>query len=162
MHADLFEPPDTTAATIQPWKPRALSHDQWPPDYRAVHVWRIQTLVKLRADPRLLHEAHAYYSTRPAEFIQHWCDTYNPRKKTNKWMPFVFFERQAEMIQFFQALQEEGENGLIEKARDMGATWLACAFSVWCLKYIPEDATGWGSRKQDLVDKLGDADSIFE
>lgn len=162
MQADLFEPPETSTATIQPWKPRALSHEEWPPDYRAVHAWRIATLVKLRANPQMLHEAHAFYSTRPAEFIQHWCDTYNPRKKTNKWMPFVFFERQQDMIDFFQALQADGENGLIEKARDMGATWLACAYSVWCLKYVPEDATGWGSRKQDLVDKLGDADSIFE
>jgi hypothetical protein len=77
-------------------------------------------------------------------------------------MPFVFFAKQAELIEFFEALRRDGESGLIEKARDMGATWLACAYCVWCLKYIPNDATGWGSRKQDLVDKLGDADSIFE
>lgn len=163
MHIDLFDPPDPdTADTLQPWKPRALSHEEWPPDYRAVHAWRIQTLAKLRADPAALQSAHAYYSRRPAEWVQHWCDTYNPRKQTSKWMPFVFFERQADLIEFFETLRRDGESGLIEKARDMGATWLACAYSAWCLKYIPDDAIGWGSRKQDLVDKLGDADSIFE
>ncbi len=163
MHPSLFDPPapDDTSG-IKPWRPRALSHEEWPPDYRAVHQWRIQTLVKLRADPAMLAEAHAYYSTRPAAWIQDWCDTFNPRKQTGKWMPFIFFERQHELVDFFEALRIDGESGLIEKARDMGATWVACAYSVWCLKYIPDDAIGWGSRKQDLVDKLGDPDSIFE
>lgn len=91
-----------------------------------------------------------------------WCDTFNPRKTTLKWMPFVFFERQSELVDFFEHLRHHGESGLIEKARDMGATWVACAYSVWRLKYIGDDAIGWGSRKQDLVDKLGDPDSIFE
>lgn len=159
---DLFTPPHEATQAVTPWKPRALSHDQWPPDYRGVYAWRIQTLAKLRADPTALAGAHHYYKARPAEFIQHWMDTFNPRKLNQKWMPFVFFERQYDLIEFFEALRHDGESGLIEKARDMGATWVACAYSVWCLKYLPDDATGWGSRKQDLVDKLGDPDSIFE
>lgn len=159
---DLFAPPQHTERTIQPWRPRPLDHDEWPPNYPGVYAWRIETLMKLRQDSAALAAADAYYSTRPGQWIQDWCDTFNPRKQQNKWMPFVFFKRQAELIEFFEALRREGESGLIEKARDMGATWLACAYCVWCLKYIPNDATGWGSRKQDLVDKLGDADSIFE
>lgn len=162
MQSDLFTPPATEQARIKPWKPRALEHDQWPPDYRGVHVWRMETLSKLRSDPALLAAAHVYYRTRPAEWIMHWCDTFNPRKKTSKWMPFVMFKRQEHLIQFFQQIQADGENGLIEKARDMGATWIACAYSVWRFKYVPDDAIGWGSRKQDLVDKLDDPDSIFE
>lgn len=171
MHPDLFIPPTTHVATVKPWKPRALDHDQWPPDYAGVYAWRMKTLAALRADRSKLADADAYYSTRPSDWIMHWCDTFNPRKSPHherpemrgpKWMPFVFFKRQDDLIEFFQALQREGESGLIEKARDMGATWLACAYSVWRLRYTPDDAIGWGSRKQDLVDKLGDADSIFE
>lgn len=163
-HPDLFEPPpsDDSGTRIKPWKPRALGHDEWPPDYKGVYAWRIETLAALRADPSMLAKAHAYYSTHPAEFIMHWMDTYNPRKQRGKWMPFVFFERQKLLVEFFEHLRQHGESGLIEKARDMGATWVACGYSVWCLRYVPDDATGWGSRKQDLVDKLGDADSIFE
>lgn len=164
IHPDLFAPndPTDTSVAIKPWRPRALAHDQWPPKYRSVHAWRIQTLTEFRSNAKMLANAHAFYARNPADWIQHWVDTYNPRKQNNKWMPFVFFERQAELVQFFEELRRDGESGLIEKARDMGATWVACAYSVWCLRYIPEDATGWGSRKQDLVDKLGDADSIFE
>lgn len=122
----------------------------------------MQTLVSLRSDRTAIKDAHTYYSKRPAEFIMHWCDTYNPRRQSDKWMPFVLFKRQHELIQFFEDLRNSGESGLIEKARDMGATWLACAYCVWRIRYIPQDAIGWGSRKQTLVDKLGDPDSIME
>jgi len=44
----------------------------------------------------------------------------------------------------------------------MGATWICCAFSVWLYLFHPGSAVGWGSRKEQLVDKLGDPDSIFE
>jgi phage terminase large subunit len=30
------------------------------------------------------------------------------------------------------------------------------------MRFHPDDSTGWGSRKEELVDKLGDPDSIFE
>lgn len=159
-HADLFDaPPD---ALIKPWKPRALSHAEWPPDYRAVYAWRIEMLTTLRNDQAILASAKAYYSSRPAEFIMHWMDTYNPRLTGNKWIPFVFFQRQAEFIDFIESLRLDNENGLVEKCRDIGATWLACAYSVWSWLFLADDATGWGTRKQELVDKLGDPDSIFE
>jgi phage terminase large subunit len=161
-NADLFTEHEAVAPTIKPWKPHALAHDQWPPDYRGVYAWRIQTLTALRADSELLASARIYYSSRPAEFIQHWMDTYNPRKGSTKWMPFVFFQRQNDFIQYLEELRHDGENGLVEKCRDIGATWLACAYSVWCWLFLDDDATGWGSRKQELVDKLGDPDSIFE
>lgn len=160
-NADLFAPPPITPA-VTPWRPKVCDSDNWPPDYQGVYAWRIATLVKLRAQPAALASAEAYYSTRPAEFIQDWMDTYNPRKTEMKWMPFIFFPRQYECIQYFEDLRRDGESGLVEKCRDIGATWLACAYSVWCLRFLGDDSTGWGSRKEDLVDKLGDPDSIFE
>ena len=164
QHADLFGWPERLKAfgAVSPWKPHALKHSAWPPNYKAVYAWRIQTLERLRVDPIMLTAAKAYYSTRPAEFIMHWMDTYNPRKTDNKWMPFVFFERQLEFIDFLHELREDGESGLVEKCRDAGATWLACGYSIWSWLFIADDAIGWGSRKQELVDKIGDASSIFE
>lgn len=162
-HASLFDPPRATAAdVVTPWKPRALTHDEWPPDYRGVYAWRIQQLTALRADPELVASAKAYYRTRKGEFIMHWMDTYNPRKQGSKWVPFVFFQRQQEFVEFIEELRRDEENGLVEKCRDIGATWLACAYSVACYLLDNDDAIGWGSRKQELVDKLGDPDSIFE
>lgn len=158
-NADLFEP---RSSVITPWRPRALTHEQWPPDYRAVYAWRIQTLKLLRTNPGMLASARKHYKSHPADFIQDWMDTYNPRKGRNKWMPFVFFKRQDYFVQYLEELRQDGQNGLVEKCRDIGATWIACAYSVWCWLFIDDDATGWGSRKQELVDKIGDPDSIFE
>lgn len=150
------------AETLEPWRPRATTHEQWPPHYARVYAWRIRELELLQSDPDRLSDARAYYKTRPAEFIMHWMDTYNPRKDGNKWLPFVFFKRQNEFITYLHECRQASENALIEKSRDVGLTWLCCAYSVWSWIFVPNDAIGWGSRKQDLVDRPGDLDSIFE
>ena len=137
----------------------------WPGNYVAVWAWRFERLQAMRKDPVQMAGALEYYRTRPLEFIQHWCDTYDPRnagRDRPAHMPFIMFERQAELVQFVMACMEGEESGLVEKARDMGATWVACAFSVWLWRFYPGAAVGWGSRKEQLVDKLGDPDSIFE
>lgn len=153
------------------WRPHPLDANNWPPDYSAVYRWRTTVLKQLVADPGTLKAAKAYYSTRPGEFIMDWLDTYDPRKSpTNanpalrgeKWMPFVFFKRQEDVIKFFEHCSHNQANGLVEKCRDFGLTWLACGYSVWRWLFIKNDAVGWGSRKESLVDKPGDPDSIFE
>ena len=139
--------------------------NSWPGDYVAVWAWRYERLVHMRKDPVQLMGALEYYRTRPVEFITHWCDTYDPRNAGRgkpAYMPFIMFERQAEFIEFLRACMAAEENGLVEKARDMGATWVCSAFSVWLWRFYPGAAIGWGSRKEQLVDKLGDPDSIFE
>lgn len=153
---------ETTTSVVATERPRALTRMEWPPNYDAVFRWRIDTLKNLNKDPKLLAASKTYYASRPAEFIMDWMDTYDPRKTSQKWMPFVFFEKQVQLVEFFESLDHDQESGLIEKCRDMGATWVACAYSIWRWLFIPNDAIGWGSRKEALVDKLGDADSIFE
>ena len=158
----LFDWNANDAPSVKVWRPQALNKEQWPPDYDSVYRWRRNMLRAIQNDPHKIASALTYYSTRPVEFILDWMDTYDPRRKDSKWVPFVFFEKQVELIEFLRDLDEDQEGGLIEKSRDMGATWVCCAYSVWCWLFLTNDATGWGSRKQDLVDKLGDPDSIFE
>lgn len=147
---------------IKPWKPVPLAREQWPPDYTAVYAWRIETLQILRKEPEKLRGAKAYYKTHGAEFVMHWMDTYDPRRKGAKWIPFVFFPRQAEFHLFLDECVRDNENGLDEKCRDMGATFGACGWSVHKWLFEDDFAIGWGSRKEDLVDTIGDVDSIFE
>lgn len=142
--------------------PRPLDHESWPPNYTAVYAWRSRMLAKLRADPIFLASARSYYSTRPVEFIAHWIDTYDPRRPRSKWVPFVPFERQSQLITLLHLSRTEQEHVLIEKCRDAGVTWIACAYSVWSWLFIKDDSVGWGSRKSELVDRLGEPDSIFE
>jgi hypothetical protein len=119
----------------------------------------------LRAKPELLIGLKHYYATRPVEWITHWVTTYDPRLAAGDRpakMPFVLFQRQAEMIDFIYGCLKNDANGLIEKSREMGATWIGCAFSVWLWLFMPGASIGWGSRLIELVDRIGEPDSIFE
>lgn len=137
----------------------------WPPNYTNEYARRQKRLVAIRTDPALARGAIEYYKTRPAEFIGDWCVTYDPRNagtgRPTK-MPFVLFDRQADFVEFLMGLIASQTSGLVEKSRDMGATWLCCGFSVWLWCFWDGAAVGWGSRKEQLVDKIGDPDSIFE
>lgn len=137
----------------------------WAPNYGEVYRWRNEQLIRLQSNSTVLQAAKVYYKTRPIEFIEHWMSTYDPRNAgtdTPARMPFILFERQKELVTFLMQLIEHQENGLIEKARDMGATWVCAAVSVWLVIFYPGASIGWGSRKEQLVDKIGDPDSIFE
>ena len=138
---------------------------QWPPDYVAEFTKRQKRLIHLRANHELWRGAKEHYRTNPSAFINDWCITYDPRVSgTDRpaTMPFITFERQNELVDFLLAMLKGQESGLIEKCRDMGATWVSCAFSVWLFLFWDGAAVGWGSRKEQLVDHIGDADSIFE
>lgn len=138
--------------------------NEWPIDVVTVYQWRQQQLLRLRANEKLAYGAFEYYRSHPVEWINHWVDTYDPRRSGTGQarIPLILFKRQAELIEFLWACVNNEQPGLIEKTRDMGATWVCSAFSVWLWLFYPGASVGWGSRKQDLVDKLGDADSIFE
>lgn len=138
---------------------------QWPPDYSQVYVTREQLLARLHNDPKVAAYAKEYYSHRYIKFIEDWVVTYDPRNSSTDKpvkLPFILFDRQKEFVTFLEELVENDVCGLIEKSRDMGATWLCCAFSICEWLFRPGSSIGWGSRKEQLVDKLGDPDSIFE
>ena len=136
-----------------------------PPNYSLEYEKRAKRLRAIRADAILRVGVKEYYKhpDRAADFMDHWAVTYDPRNQTGPTkMPFVLFERQREFVGFLNALLEANAGGLVEKSRDMGATWLCSAYSVWLWLYSDGASVGWGSRKEQLVDKIGDPDSIFE
>lgn len=138
----------------------------WNTDYTSIYDFRIEKLKSFQIDKFLLEGAYAYYSTNPVDFINHWIDTYDPRNSgvSGKMatMPFSLFPRQKDLVYFLNDLIAGNVNGLVQKSRDMGATWVCCAYSVWLWLFYPGTAVGWGSRKAMLVDNKGDASSIFE
>ena len=122
-------------------------------------------LRKLISSPAHIVGAIEYYRTRPVEFIEDWCQTFDPRNAgTDKptRLPLILFPRQRDFIEFLHECVKGETGGLVEKSRDMGATWLAVSFSVWLFLFVPGATVGWGSRKEALVDRIGDMSSIFE
>jgi hypothetical protein len=131
------------------------------PDYIPILKKRIELLQKLQVEPKTLEAFKLHYKDNPIDFINDWGMTYDPRKQPAA-MPFLLFPKQEEFILFLKSCYDNKEDGLAEKSRDMGFTWLGVAFSVWLWLFHDGVKVGWGSRKQDLVDRMGDPDSIFE
>lgn len=143
-----------------------LQKTNWPPDYLQVWLDRKARYEDLISSPAHIVGAIEYYRTRPVEFIEDWCQTFDPRNagtdaKSTR-MPLILFPRQRDFIEFLHECVKGEAGGLIEKSRDMGATWLAVSFSAWLFLFVPGATVGWGSRKEALVDRIGDMSSIFE
>ena len=80
-----------------------VKKQSWPPDYKAHIKARGERFNFLLDDIDYIEGAKEYYKKHPAEFIEHWAITYDPRKAVKglpHTMPFVLFERQKEFIQF--------------------------------------------------------------
>lgn len=123
---------------------------------------KIEALEKINKSEHNKQIAKAYYKNRPVEFINDWVTTFDPRLKDNKFIPFILFPRQIEFLNFIDERYNNSENGICEKSRDSGMSWLAMAWSIH--KWLYEDgfSAGFGSRKADFVDKIGNPSSILE
>lgn len=136
----------------------------WPPDYTQEFMRRHELLNKIKGNAVYINGAREYYRENPVEFINDWCLTYDPRnvgteKPTT--LPFCLFPRQEVLVEFLLGCINDQESGLVEKCRDMGASWLCCAISVHLWLFFEGSAVGWGSRKQEFVDQIGDMKAIF-
>lgn len=135
----------------------------WNPNYQEEFRRRLINRNKLIQNPELQQKINKFYSSHPVEWINDWCVTFDPRaeKPKPRLMPFLLFPRQVDFVHYILGCLQDKESGLIEKSRDMGATWLCCAISAWLWLYRPGTVIGWGSRKESYVDKMGDPKAIF-
>lgn len=134
------------------------------PDYNAVIQWRIDKLAALRADAGLLAAVKHYYKENPIDMVRDWGWTFDPRAievKRAAVMPFIPFPAQIEWLEWVLECWRTRENGVSDKSRDMGLTWCAASLAGALALHNTGFVAGFGSRKEDLVDKAGDPDSIF-
>ena len=105
-----------------------------------------------------------HYKYNPADFVHDWGITADPRNAERDlpvMVPFLLFKKQREYLEWLFARWRGREDGLTEKSRDMGVSWLCCGFAVWMLIFWPGTVSGFGSRKEEYVDKIGDPKSLF-
>lgn len=141
-----------------------MSFDWKNPDYRLIFEDRRDRLLRMRRDPSLVGGLRGYYRENPVAFINDWGCTFDPRNPERglpSLVPFLLFPRQAEFIEWLHKRWRSGEDGLAEKSRDMGVSWLCVAFSAWMLLFYDGVVIGFGSRKEEYVDNIGDSKSLF-
>ncbi len=154
MSAVLKLPADELAAALD-WK---------NPDYGPIYAERALRLERIRSGQTDLEALKAFYRDHPGRFISDWAMTYDPRNPEiglPATIPFVLFAKQAEFIGWLHDHWRGRRDGLCEKSRDMGVTWLCVWFAVWMWLFHPGTVVGFGSRKEEYVDKIGDPKSIF-
>jgi len=141
----------------------AVDWDWKNPDYDAEFRQRLDALKKMR-DKGTAPKLREFYKDHPVAFIDDWGCTFDPRnaeigKPTT--VPFVLFDRQAEFVEWVVARWRAREDGVVEKSRDMGVSWLCVAIGIWMWSFHPGTVVGFGSRKEEYVDKIGDPKSLF-
>ncbi len=134
------------------------------PDYAAIFRQRAERLAWVRRNPDQLPALKKFYRDNPAQFITDWGCTSDPRNVERGLpvvIPFILFQKQVEWIDWVLDHWRNQRPGLTEKTRDMGMSWVSVALACsLCLSY-PGMAIGFGSRKEEYVDKIGAPKSLF-
>lgn len=134
------------------------------PDYAAVFQRRFRILGKIRSDPSLVPVMRAYYKLNPWQFVEDWGMTYDPRnieRGLPATIPFIPFARQVDLMKWIVDHWQASKDGVAPKSRDTGASWCAIALSCTLCLFYEGMAIGFGSRKEEYVDRLDSPKSLF-
>lgn len=134
------------------------------PDYERIYTLRAERLDRIRADASILPGLKEHYKDNPADFITDWGMTFDPRNAEvglPTVVPFLLFPKQEEFVNWIVQRWRNREDGLAEKSRDMGISWLCVAIAHWMWQFHAGTVIGFGSRKEEYVDKIGDPKSLF-
>lgn len=134
------------------------------PDYVQVFEWRVERLNRIRSTPGALDALKLFYRDNPAQFIIDWGMTFDPRNVERGLpanVPFLLFPKQEEWVLWFMDRWKSREPGLTEKTRDMGMSWLTVGLADTVCLFNRGVVVGFGSRKEEYVDKIGSPKSLF-
>lgn len=135
----------------------------------AVLIERAGKLAKIRTGTKVVvaerwAKLRAYYKAHPADFINDWGMTVDPRQAEIQLptvLPFTLWAKQREFIEWLHARWLAREDGVVEKTRDAGCSYLCVAFAVWMWAFHAGAVVGFGSRKEEYVDDSSDPKSLF-
>ena len=123
--------------------------------------FRKKLIERAIGDPDFQKEVWIRCARDPLFYVDTFLFTYAPKgfpDAPNR--PFVLYPYQE--TAFLKMAEALGRHPmLVEKSRDMGATWLVLALYLWRWHFYSGQSFLLGSRKQELVDKSGDPKSLF-
>jgi len=133
------------------------------PSYKSVFISRAKMLSKVRSGKKW-GALKRYYRDNPVDFINDWGMTFDPRNVERGLpakIPFLLFPKQAEWVEWVTARWKAQEDGITEKSRDMGLSWLSVAVAVHLWLFYSDTVVGFGSRKEEYVDRSGSPKCLF-
>jgi hypothetical protein len=131
-----------------------------PRDIIANLKWRRAVHERVREDPDYANVIIDACSRDPIFFLSGFTYTYDPRSQPFSKLPFILypFQEQAilDLIRSFNS-----HDMLIEKSRDMGASWICLSAFYWAWRFRKGLSFLLVSRTEDYVDKAGNPKSLF-
>lgn len=128
--------------------------------YKTEAFRRLNNLQKCNNSIEMQSLVVEYCSRDILAWVSDWVWTYDPRIPA--YIPLIPFPKQAEYLLWRIERRSLRQNGVIEKSRDAGISWLNICHQAHCWLFEESFKGGFGSRKEELVDRLGDPDSLFE
>jgi hypothetical protein len=135
------------------------------PNYPAVFKARAERLAQIRARPAVLEALRLHYKHNPDDFINDWGCTFevrNPERGLPALVPFILFPKQREWVRKVMVSWRSGKPLITEKSRDCGLSWLSVALGCTLCLFWEGLNIGYGSRKEEYVDKIGVPKALFE
>lgn len=97
----------------------------------------------------------------PIFFIENFGWTFDPRPgREPHHFPFILYPYQEDLVRWLVDHINSGKDGLIDKSRDMGATWVIVWVFYWYWRFSDTFSGLLGSYKESLVDDKTDG-SLF-
>ena len=129
------------------------------PDYSKNLKYRVELLQLARDNLEYQELQRIFCKSSLLYFVNTFCWTYDPRLK-NTHIPFVTYPFQDELLRWVLWLMSNHEMGVIEKSRDMGATWCMEVIAVYMVLFFPGIVDYQLSLREEDVDNRCE-DSLF-
>jgi len=133
--------------------------------------WRGKLLRQARKDVILQRDLAAASKQSILFWINTFCFTYKQhdiniegetKVRPNPHYPFLTWEIQDEAVLEIKKAIEEGYDLLIDKSRQLGASWLCTVIFHWFWLFVPESTLLEMSRVRDYVDQAGNMKALFQ
>ena len=133
-----------------------------PPEIpRENAIYRDRMLIACGKDRELATEVLALCSKNISWCFNTFFWTFDPRRASPA-VPFVLWGYQRELLQRLEESYKSQKDILIEKSRDMGATWVILAWLFYHWRFDKGFQALIGSRLETLIDKHGDMATHFD
>ncbi len=125
-------------------------YDRVPKDVKENLRYRKRIIQAVNNDPSLAAKFWAACAADPLFYINAFCWTYDPRRKPHTRLPMITYEFQDEGI--LDMVRAIGDHDiLVEKSRDMGASWICILVFEWLWHFKPLQSLLFVSRTEDYV-----------
>ncbi len=123
--------------------------------------WRKEILQMASEDKAVQKQLWYMCSVDLLFYVNGFCWTYNPKLKQLGNIPFITYQFQDDAMLTIEECILEGEDFVVPKSRDMGASWMGLTVFEYFWHFQADLSFLVVSRNEDYVDKKGNPKALF-